>query len=195
VDCGALWRSLCGQHHQRERHASATHRQVLLHSPEKSGGAREELSSQGKGGREHDAENNWGYREIEFSKKKSERAFTFDPEQGEQLLKNVSRQGARFMVAPIFDWTDEDVWAYIRDRNLPYCSLYDEGFKRLGCIGCPMASKGREQQFCVGLNSRRLISGHSTRCFGPSSRQSPSLPGKTGHDVFDWWMSDGCRRW
>jgi len=38
----------------------------------------------------------------------------------------------------IIDWTTTDVWQYIRSRNIKYCSLYDEGFKRIGCILCPM---------------------------------------------------------
>ena len=49
------------------------------------------------------------------------------------------------ILAPIAYWTDEDVWAFIRSRNLSYCELYDQGFKRLGCIGCPLA--GREGQY------------------------------------------------
>lgn len=49
---------------------------------------------------------------------------------------------------PIIDWTDEDVWEFIHENHIPYCSLYDEGFKRLGCIGCPMAvQKAREAEF------------------------------------------------
>lgn len=49
---------------------------------------------------------------------------------------------------PIIDWSDEDVWRFIRHEGLPYCSLYDEGFNRLGCIGCPMAPKEeRERDF------------------------------------------------
>jgi len=52
------------------------------------------------------------------------------------------------IVAPIVYWTDADVWAFIRDRSLPYCSLYDEGFKRLGCIGCPLAgAAGQQREF------------------------------------------------
>jgi phosphoadenosine phosphosulfate reductase len=47
------------------------------------------------------------------------------------------------VIAPILEWTDDEVWTFIRDNNLPYCSLYDEGFKRLGCVGCPMAGKDR----------------------------------------------------
>lgn len=43
------------------------------------------------------------------------------------------------MVNPIVDWTDEDVWAFLNGNGIPHCSLYDEGFTRLGCIGCPLA--------------------------------------------------------
>ncbi|EGO63573.1 phosphoadenosine phosphosulfate reductase family protein [Acetonema longum] len=39
---------------------------------------------------------------------------------------------------PIIDWTYHDIWEYIRSVKLPYCSLYDEGFERLGCVMCPM---------------------------------------------------------
>jgi phosphoadenosine phosphosulfate reductase len=49
---------------------------------------------------------------------------------------------------PIIDWTSTDVWQFIRQNELPYCSLYDEGFKRIGCIGCPMnGTKGMVAQF------------------------------------------------
>lgn len=44
------------------------------------------------------------------------------------------------LVNPIVDWTTEDVWAFLNDNNIPHCCLYDEGYKRLGCIGCPMAN-------------------------------------------------------
>ncbi len=39
---------------------------------------------------------------------------------------------------PIIDWSDADVWEFIRKHNIPYCKLYDEGFERLGCIACPL---------------------------------------------------------
>ncbi len=44
------------------------------------------------------------------------------------------------LLSPILYWTQADVWEFIEDRKLPYCSLYDEGFSRLGCVGCPMVS-------------------------------------------------------
>lgn len=51
------------------------------------------------------------------------------------------------ILCPIVYWTDADVWNFIRQNNMKYCSLYDEGFKRLGCVGCPMADKQRVAQF------------------------------------------------
>ena len=43
------------------------------------------------------------------------------------------------MVNPIVDWTDKDVWDFLNENGIPHCGLYDEGYTRLGCIGCPLA--------------------------------------------------------
>jgi len=44
----------------------------------------------------------------------------------------------KLFLHPILDWSNTDVWDYIRLSHLPYCPLYDEGKTRLGCIMCPM---------------------------------------------------------
>lgn len=46
-------------------------------------------------------------------------------------------------VKPIFSWKEWHVWDFIESNNLPYPSLYDEGFHRLGCVICP---------FIMGVN-------------------------------------------
>ena len=38
---------------------------------------------------------------------------------------------------PIFHWNEAQVWDFIESRSLPYCSLYDEGVDRIGCVVCP----------------------------------------------------------
>ena len=43
-------------------------------------------------------------------------------------------------ICPIVYWSDEQVWEFIRGYGVKYCSLYDEGFTRLGCVDCPLAS-------------------------------------------------------
>jgi hypothetical protein len=37
---------------------------------------------------------------------------------------------------PMGFWLEEDVWAYIKKFNIPYCSIYDKGQKRTGCMFC-----------------------------------------------------------
>ena len=45
------------------------------------------------------------------------------------------------LVSPIIYWTEQDVWEFLNDVvRVPHCSLYDEGWHRIGCIGCPMSS-------------------------------------------------------
>ena len=52
-------------------------------------------------------------------------------------------QKNKVTVNPIVDWTEEEVWEFIKEvAQVPYCELYDQGFTRLGCIGCPL--QGRE---------------------------------------------------
>lgn len=42
---------------------------------------------------------------------------------------------------PIFDWKEWQLWEFIHKNNLPYPSLYDEGFDRIGCVICPYHSE------------------------------------------------------
>ena len=38
---------------------------------------------------------------------------------------------------PIFHWKEWQIWEFIEKHKLPYPSLYDEGFHRMGCVICP----------------------------------------------------------
>lgn len=45
------------------------------------------------------------------------------------------------LISPIIYWTEQDVWEFLNEVvKVPHCSLYDEGWHRIGCIGCPMSS-------------------------------------------------------
>lgn len=52
----------------------------------------------------------------------------------------------RRLLNPIIEWSEQDVWDFIGQEALPYCSLYDEDFTRLGCVFCPMKSNNQRQQ-------------------------------------------------
>jgi len=50
------------------------------------------------------------------------------------------------MVHPILDFTEMDVWAYIMEYGLPYCSLYTQGYRSLGCVPCTQpVAEGEER--------------------------------------------------
>ena len=55
-------------------------------------------------------------------------------------LENCIIDSKTFFYHPIIKWTEEQVWKVIYDNHLPYPGLYDEGFERIGCVGCPLAS-------------------------------------------------------
>lgn len=55
-----------------------------------------------------------------------------------RMVEVCNKNASKIHLHPIIDWSEYDVWTYIRSNNLPYCSLYDKGYKRLGCIGCPL---------------------------------------------------------
>ncbi|MFN8525489.1 MAG: phosphoadenylyl-sulfate reductase [Chloroflexota bacterium] len=44
--------------------------------------------------------------------------------------------GGIVKVNPLADWTEEEVWDYVRDNEVPYHSLYDQGYKSIGCAPC-----------------------------------------------------------
>lgn len=44
--------------------------------------------------------------------------------------------GKRPSSEPLLIWRESDVWDYIREREIPYCKIYDMGYKRTGCMFC-----------------------------------------------------------
>ena len=45
---------------------------------------------------------------------------------------------------PLADWTEDQVWAYIRDRDVPYNALHDRGYPSVGCDPCTRAIRPGE---------------------------------------------------
>jgi phosphoadenosine phosphosulfate reductase len=47
--------------------------------------------------------------------------------------------GAIWKVAPLADWTEAQVWTYIRANHVPYNALHDQGYRSIGCAPCTRA--------------------------------------------------------
>jgi 3'-phosphoadenosine 5'-phosphosulfate sulfotransferase (PAPS reductase)/FAD synthetase len=48
---------------------------------------------------------------------------------------------------PIAFWTELDVWGYLNTKNVPYCSAYDNGEKRTGCVFCMFGCDHDKERF------------------------------------------------
>jgi phosphoadenosine phosphosulfate reductase len=45
---------------------------------------------------------------------------------------------------PLADWSDDDVWTYLKKNDVPYNALHDRGYPSIGCDPCTRAVKPGE---------------------------------------------------
>ena len=62
------------------------------------------------------------------------------------------------------------------------------GYYRVGCIGCPMASKSREKEFADFPTYRRAYIRAFDKMLDAIRAKGKTTVWKTGEDVFRWWM-------
>lgn len=53
--------------------------------------------------------------------------FKLGPQYGGRELEKVS---------PLASWTTREIWAYLHKHEVPYLSLYDQGYTSIGCAPC-----------------------------------------------------------
>lgn len=95
------------------------------------------------------------------------------------------------LINPIIEWEDSDVWEFIQKYKLPYCKLYDEGYKRLGCIGCPMGTKKhRIDDFERYPKYKNLYIKAFDKMLKriKQSKNADKSTWNSAIDVFNWWM-------
>ena len=99
-------------------------------------------------------------------------------------------QKNKMVVNPIIDWKDCDIWEYLKSEKIETNILYECGYYRVGCIGCPMASKLRWKQFADFPKYKEAYIRAFDRMIEVRKAKGLSKKQETGHDVFLWWMED-----
>ena len=49
-------------------------------------------------------------------------------------------------VSPLLEWSENEIWDYIRKKRLPYNTLHDSGFPSIGCAPCTRAVQAGEHE-------------------------------------------------
>lgn len=95
------------------------------------------------------------------------------------------------LINPIVDWSDRDVWDFLNYYGCKSNPLYQEGFRRIGCIGCSMSGSCQmKNEFARYPKYKENYIRAFDRML--DSRKDRDLPTvwKSGEEVFAWWIGD-----
>lgn len=137
-----------------------------------------------------------GVMEQRGAKAESKKILRDDNDVEREAHEGCSLKG-QIITNPIVDWTDAEIWDYIRAEKLPVNPLYCEGWQRVGCIGCPLANRRQRQkdfsrwpryeQAYIAAFDRML----EARKRAGHKKDNWRTDWQTGIEVYHWWMEDG----
>lgn len=98
-----------------------------------------------------------------------------------------------FFINPLAYWSDDYLWGYIESEKVEINPLYGCGYKRVGCLMCPMAKiqQRRQEAERYPAVKRKLI----RLCddlieYRNATNHELKNAFKSGQEYFDWWLSD-----
>lgn len=116
------------------------------------------------------------------------RAEESNKRKGRNVIELDSRLGSK-IINIIYHWTELDVWEFIHWNLIDYCSLYDEGYDRLGCVACPLAgTKKMENDFKRWPLYRAAYVRAFDKMIVERNRKGRLTDWQTGEDVMHWWL-------
>lgn len=97
---------------------------------------------------------------------------------------------AKTVVNPIIDWEDRDIWDYYWNECKIHNPLYEMGYNRVGCIGCPAAGKHRWKEFSDFPKYKDAYMKAFGRMLENLKKKANGCRWKNSEEVFLWWMED-----
>lgn len=92
----------------------------------------------------------------------------------------------------IYNWSEAEVWEFIGCNLIDYCKLYDEGYSRLGCVGCPLGGRKKQaKEFERWPEYKNAYIRAFGRMIEARKRDGLTTEGwETGEDVMEWWLRE-----
>ena len=94
----------------------------------------------------------------------------------------------------IIDWSDKEVWEFIKGNVMPYCSLYDEGYTRLGCIMCPMSNKRVKEAERFPKYKKAFMLAFDRLYERKKHQDNVGGKWKSGEEMFCWWLHENRKK-
>ena len=96
------------------------------------------------------------------------------------------------LINPIIDWTDDDVWDFLKYQGCSSNPLYQCGKKRIGCIGCPNAGgKAQKREF----EEYPIYRQNYVKAFDRMLKNlGKDVDWRNGEEVMTWWVGDDYRQ-
>lgn len=110
-----------------------------------------------------------------------------DNDESRMMIESCQLKGKRIL-NPIIDWTDDDVWEFLHAEGCKSNPLYECGWKRVGCIGCPMAPKTREVAFYFYPKYKTMYLHAFDRMLKARDDAGLETNWKSGEEVMEWWL-------
>lgn len=105
------------------------------------------------------------------------------------MIEQCQMRG-QFVLNPIIDWEDADIWEFHEKYELPHNPLYDSGSKRVGCVGCPMGDNKTELEAMPKYKAMYI---HAFQRFIDRRPDVIEKYGWTdGEAMFKWWIDGGA---
>lgn len=122
------------------------------------------------------------------AKEKDRRVILNNDNDDKRLLFENCRLLSTRTVNPIIDWSDDDVWKFIHSEGIKTNPLYEQGWHRVGCIGCPITHRASE--FARYPKYKDAYIRAFDRMVIKSKVEGRRCTWADGQDVFRWWMND-----
>ncbi len=114
----------------------------------------------------------------------------WDNSENRRTFENCYAQAEK-RLNPLAYWPDSYIWDYSKEAGLEQCELYQQGFQRLGCIGCPLAGEAqRRREFERWPKFQDQWIRSMDKVIRLRKEQHMKVLYPTGREWFDWWMHD-----
>ena len=140
-----------------------------------------------------------GRNEMEITRRK----FSGTAEQFDQFTRDKEIEPVqcikgkdKIIINPIIDWQENDVWYFLKEVvQVESCVLYSQGWTRLGCLFCPMASKKHKIIQAERYPKYKDLIIRTIRRLRDNGYMN-KYQDLTDEEVFAWWLSkQNIQKW